>query len=152
MDPIRVLLSQIPSGGNISKNNWITFGSTFAVPSGYTTFSIFQNGGLPVLNWKCQTPFSRHNKMERIKWTPYGFCFRSVPSGDKTFSGFQKGGIPVLIWKCQTPFSIHNKMERITNGPHTGSAFAESLRGIKHFQGLKKADYQFKIESPIYVS
>ena len=66
-----------------------------------------------------------------------------MPSGDKTFSEFQKGGLPLLNWKCQTPFSRHNKMERIPNGPHTGSAFAESLRGIKHFQDFKKADYQF---------
>ena len=37
-------------------------------------------------------------------------------------------------------------MERLSSG-RLGAAFADSLRGIKHFQDFKKAYYQFKIES-----
>ena len=36
----------------------------------------------------------------------------------------------------------HSKMERLSNGPYTGSAFAESLRGINHFQDFKKANFR----------
>ena len=56
------------------------------------------------------------------------------------------------IMAKKKPMCQPHKMERLSSVPHTGSAFTESLRGIKHFQGLKKADFHCKIESPIYVS
>ena len=39
-------------------------------------------------------------------------------------------------------------MERISNGPHTESAFAESLQGIKHFHDFKKADTATEMKRP----
>ena len=45
------------------------------------------------------------------------------------------------------PSLDHNKMERLSNRPHTGSTFAESHRGIEHFQDFQKADYHHRTES-----
>ena len=87
------------------------------VPSGDKIFSGFQKGELPPLNWRCQIPFSRHNKMEWIKMDPIRVLLCRVPPGDKTFSGFQKSELPPVNWTCQIPFSRHNKMERIKMDP-----------------------------------
>ena len=65
---------------------------------------------------------------------------RRVPWGDKTFLRFQKGLSPPVNLKVPTPFSIHNKMEEYQMDP-IGLCFAESLRGIKHFQDFKKASH-----------
>ena len=46
---------------------------------------------------KVQAPFVKHNKMEKIKWTPFGSAI--APSGDKKFLRLQKGGLFVEIWK-----------------------------------------------------
>ena len=43
--------------------------------------------------------------------------------------------------KVLTPFLKHNKMERLSNGPPS-VLLSQSLRGIKHFQDFKKADYR----------
>merc|ERR1711951_145226 len=51
------------------------------VPSGDKTFSRFQKGGLPPVKRKVQTPFLKHNKMERIKWTPLGSASQSPFGG-----------------------------------------------------------------------
>ena len=102
------------------------------IPSGDKTFSRFQKGGLPPLKRKVQTPFLKHNKMERIKWTQFGSAI-AVPSGDTKFSRFQKGRLPALKRMFQKLFLKLNKMERLTNGPHKESAFADSVLGVKHF-------------------
>ena len=54
-------------------------------PSEDKTFSRFQKGGLPSLKRKVQTPFLKHNKMERIKWTPLGFASLSPFRGEKYY-------------------------------------------------------------------
>ena len=41
---------------------------------GIKHFQVFF-GEFPPVNWKCQIPFSYHNKMERIKMDPIGLCF-----------------------------------------------------------------------------
>ena len=41
------------------------------------------------------TPFSRHNKVERISIGPHRALLCRVPLGDKTFSRFQKGLSPL---------------------------------------------------------
>ena len=56
----------------------------------------------PPLRRKVQTPFLKYNKMERIKWTPFGSAI-AVPSGDKTFSRFQKGGLALLKRNVNIP-------------------------------------------------
>ena len=61
MDPIRVLLRKVPSRDK--------------------TFSRFQKGLSPPLNFKVPTPFSRNNKMERISNVPYSGSVSQISSG-----------------------------------------------------------------------
>ena len=86
-------------------------------------------------------PFLKHNKIERLSNGPHWVLLCRVPSGDKTFLWFQKGGLPPLTRKVQTPFPNTIKWKDCQMDP-IGFCFAESLRGIKHFQDFKKADYR----------
>ena len=79
--------------------------------------------------------------MERLSNGPHRVLLCRVPSGDKTFSRFQKGRWRIGILKVPKPFPRTIKWEDCQMDP-IGFCFAESLRGINHFQDLKKADYR----------
>ena len=106
------------------------------VPLGDKTLSRFWKGGLPPLKRNIQTPLLKHNKMERIKWTPFGSA--SHPSRDKTFSRFQQGGLPLSKRKVQTPFLKHNKMERLQMDP-ISFRFRRVNSGDKKISRFQKA-------------
>ena len=71
----------------------------------------------------------------------FSYSIHPKPSDNKTSSEFQKGGLKIGILKCQIPFSDHNRVERIQMDP-IGLCFADSLRGIKHFQDFKTANFR----------
>ena len=54
---------------------------------------------------------------------------------------FQKGGLPGNKLKPPVPFPTKIKWKECQLDP-LGAASAASLRGIKHFQVFKMADYQ----------
>ena len=74
-----------------------------------------------------------------IKWKvktigpPSGSALRRVPKGDKTFSGFQKGRLKVMILKVSNTLLRPQLKWKESKWTPLVSAFAESLRGIKHF-------------------
>ena len=81
--------------------------------------------------------------MERPSSGPLGVCFRRLPSGDKTNSVFQKVDFNPLKLKRQNTFLDRTyKIEVIQMDP-LGSAFTDSLRGIKKTVSLNLSFHLF---------
>ena len=65
---------------------------------------------------------------------------------NKTFSRFQKRGFPPQKRRCPVPFLEHIIKWKDRQWTPSGSAFADSLRGIKHFQDFRNVDFNTKNE------
>ena len=107
-----------------NKNNWTTFCSPFAVPSGNKTFLAFRKGRWKIQLLKVSKPFLEHNKMEsknNWNWTTFGSAF-TVPSGEKNNSKISKRWISIQKLKVSnTPSKTQhffNKTLVKTIGPH----------------------------------
>ena len=107
-----------------NKNNWTTFCSPFAVPSGNKTFLTFRKGRWKIQLLKVSKPFLEHNKMEsknNWNWTTFGSVF-TVPSGGKYNSKISKRWISNPKLKVSnTPSKTEqffNKTLVKTIGPH----------------------------------
>ena len=115
-------------------------GSCFrSFPPGDETFSSFQNGKKPLVNFKPPVPFPPPIKWKEYQLDPLGAAFAASLRGIKHFQDFKKAAWNLRFWKCQHPSLDTIKWKYIKWTP-LGSAFAESLRGINnlgefHFLG-----------------
>ena len=69
-------------------------------------------------------------KIRVVDYIIYSYDYEGRTRSIKHFQDFKKATLVVWFWKCQHPFLDNNKWKDV-NGPHTGSALADSLRGIK---------------------
>ena len=69
---------------------------------------------------------------------------------NKTFSRFQKRGFQDQKRRCPVPFLEHIIKWKDRQWTPSGSAFADSLRGIKHFEDFRNADFPTKNEDAQY--